>query len=108
MRSSRCCTDDTRCHRLAAVKNFDVNPLRRHAEGCERRFHLSHEASRPADIDIRLPWYADLVEDRLRQVTGSVEILAHLVARARPAVTNMTAAARESEHKAGDFGSEWV
>src|SRR5437879_13833772 len=108
MRSSRRCADDTRGHRLAAVEDFDVNPLRRHAQACEGHFHLCHEASRPAEVDIRLPWDTDLVENRLRQVTGSVEILTHLVARARPAVTNITAAAREREHEAADFGGKWM
>ncbi len=108
MRSSRRCADDTRSHRLAAVKDFDVNPFGRHAEGCERLFHVCHEASRPAEVDIRLWWDADLVEDRSRQVTGSIEILSHLVARVRPAVTNIAAAVREHRHEAADFGGEWM
>ena len=45
---------------------------------------------------------------RLRQMTGSIEILAQLIARARPAVTNIPAAVGESEHKAADFGGEWM
>src|SRR5947209_11698120 len=102
MRSSRRCADDTRGHRLAAVEDFDVNPLRRHAQACEGHFHLCHEASRPAEVDIRLSWDADLVEDRSRQVTGSVEILTHLVARARPSVKNKAANVRESKHEAAD------
>src|SRR5271169_1854614 len=89
--------DDTRSHRLAAVEDFDVNPLRRYARGCECLFHVCHKASRPAEIDVRLSRDADLVEDRSRQVTGGVEILAHLVARARPAVTNIPAAVGERE-----------
>src|SRR5262249_37297676 len=108
MRSSRRCADDARSDRLAAVEEFDVNPLRRHTQGCERLFHIRHEAGRPAEIDIRFPWDADLVEDRSRQVTGSVEILTHLVARARPAVTNIAAAARELEHEVADFCGEWM
>ena len=32
MRSSRRCADDARRHRLAAVEDLDVNPLRRHAQ----------------------------------------------------------------------------
>src|SRR5262245_28467012 len=106
MRSSRRCADDAGSDRLAAVEEFDVNTLRRHAQGCERLFHIRHEASRPAEIDVRFPWDADLVEDRLRQMTGGVEILAHLVARVRPAVTNIAAAARELEHEAADFCGE--
>src|SRR5206468_4891850 len=61
-----------------------------------------------AEVDIRLSWDADLVEDRSRQVTGSLEILTHLVARVRPAVTNIAAAVREREHEAPDFGGEWM
>src|SRR5262249_43766631 len=99
MWSSRRCADDTRSHRLAAVEDFDMNPLRRYVQGCKRLFHVCHEASRPAEIDIRLWRDADLVEDRSRQVTGSVETLAHLVARARPAVTNIAAAVGERGHE---------
>jgi hypothetical protein len=51
---------------------------------------------------------ADLVEDRSRQVTGSVKILTHLVARVGPAVTKKAAAVREREHEAADFGGEWM
>src|SRR5262245_27060271 len=108
MRSSRSCADDTRGHRLATVEDFDVNPLGRHTEGCERLFHFCHEASRPAEVDIRFQWYADLVEDRSREVTGSVEILAHLVARARPAVTNIAAALGEREQETADFRGKWM
>jgi hypothetical protein len=79
MRSSRRCSDDTGSHRLAAVEDFDVNPLRRHAQGCERRFYVCHEASRPTEVDSRPSGDADLVEDRSRQVTGSVEILTPLL-----------------------------
>ena len=53
MRSSRRCADDTGRQRLAAVEDFRVNPLRRHAQGCERLFHIRHEASRPAEVDVR-------------------------------------------------------
>src|SRR5262245_20950490 len=106
MRGSCRCADDTRGHRLAAVENFDVNPLRGETEGCERPFHPCHEASRPAEVDIRLALDADLVEDRPRQVTGSVEILTLRVPRARPAVTNIAATVREAVHEAADFGGE--
>src|SRR5205814_557101 len=82
--------------------------LWRYAQGCERLFHVCHETHRPAEIDIRLLWDADLVEDRSRQVTGSVEILTHLVVRARPAVTNIAAAVRERGHEAAHFGGEWM
>ena len=80
--------------------------MARHAQGCERLFHVCYEASRPAEVDIRLSWDADLFEDRSRQVSGSVETLTHLVARARPAVTNEAAAVREREHEAANFGGE--
>src|SRR5258708_13168084 len=107
MWSSRRCADDTRSHRLAAIEDFDMNPLRRHVQGCERLVHVCHEASRPAEVDIRLSRDADLVEDRSREVTGSVEILAHLVARARPAATTIPAAVADPEHEAADFGGKW-
>jgi len=51
---------------------------------------------------------ADVVEDRSREVTRGVEILTHLVARARSAVTHIGAAVREREHEAADFGGEWM
>src|SRR5467141_3629908 len=106
MRNSRRCADDAWSHRLAAVEDFDVNPLRSNAQRCERLFHVCHEAIRPAEIDIRFSWNAGLVEDRSRQVTGRVKILAHLVARAGPAVTNVAAAVREREHEAANFVGE--
>src|SRR4029077_18546058 len=108
MWSSRRCADDTRSHRLAAIEDLDMNPLRRHVYGCERLLHVYHEASRPAEVDIRLAWDADLVEDRSRQVTGGVEILAHLVVRARPAVTHIAAAVGKCGHEAAHFGGEWM
>src|SRR6266850_5607870 len=106
MRGSRRRADDTRGHRLAAVEHFDVNPLRRHTQGCERLFHLGHEASRPAEVYIRVSWDADLIEDRPRQVSRSVETLTELVPRGRPAVANIAAAVRERGHDAADFGGE--
>ena len=108
MRSSRRRADDTGSHRLAAVENLDVNPLRRHAHGCECLLHVCHEASRPAEVDIRLSRDADLVEHRSRQVTGRVEILAHPVVRARPAVADIAAAVGERGHEAADLGGEWM
>src|SRR5882762_5930997 len=108
MRSSCRRADDTRRHRLAAVEEFDGNSLRRYAQHCERLFHVSHEANRPAEVDIGFAWDADRVENGSRQVTGAVEILSHLVVRARPAVRNMAAAVREREHQAADLGGEWM
>src|SRR5262245_47105545 len=108
MRSSRRCADDTGCYRLAAAEDFDVNPLRRHAQSGHRFFHVRHKASRPAEIDIRLPWEADLFEDGSRQMACSVEIFTDVVARVRPAVTNIAAAARKREHEATDFSDEWM
>src|SRR6516164_3458308 len=92
MWSSRRCADDTGRHRLATVEDFDMNPLRRNVQGSERLFHVCHEASRPAKVDIRPSRDTDFVEDRSRQVTGGVEIVTHLVVRARPAVANIAAA----------------
>src|SRR5207244_12409668 len=95
MRGSRRCADDTRGHRLAAVEHFDVNPLRRHTQGCERLLHRGHEASRPAEVHIPVSWDADLIEDRPRQVPGSVEILSELVPRGRTALAELAAAVSE-------------
>src|SRR4029077_7072863 len=89
-------------------EEFDVNPPRRHAHAEKRLFHVCHEAGGAAEVEIRLPWDADVVQDRSRQVTGTVEILAYPVARVRPAVTNIAAAMRERRHKAADFGGEWM
>jgi hypothetical protein len=61
------------------------------ALSCEHLFHLCHEASRPVEVDIRLSWDAEFAKDSSGQVAGSVEILTHLVARARRAVTNIGA-----------------
>ena len=85
-----------------------MNPLRRHVQGRKRLFHLCHETNRPAEVDTRLSRDADLVEDRSRQVTGSVEILAQLIARVRPAITNIAAAVGERGHDAADFGGKWM
>src|SRR5262249_21835820 len=108
MRSSRDRADDTGGHRLAAVEDFDVNPLRRHTQGCKRLFHVRHEASRTAEIDIRLSRKADLFECRPRQMTSSIEVLADLVVRTRLAVTNIAATASEGDHELADFDSEWM
>src|SRR5438876_6314901 len=106
MWTSRHCADYARCHRLAAVENFDVNLLRRHAHSRECLFHVCHEPSRPAEVDIRISWDADLIENRSRQVTASVEVLTHPVIQSRLAVTNMAAAVRERTHEAADFIGE--
>ena len=72
--------DDARGPRLAAIEDFSMNPFRRHIQTGERLFHVCHEARRPADVNICLLRDADLVEDRSRQVTDRVEILADLIA----------------------------
>src|SRR4029077_9032948 len=100
MRGSRRCAHDARIHRLAAIENFDVNPLWRYAKSCERLFHVCHETMWPAEIGIRISRDADLVEHRSRNVTRSVEILTALCARVRPAVTNKSAGVREREYQA--------
>src|SRR4030095_5988445 len=102
MRRSRRGADDPGRHRLAAVEELDVYPLWRHAQGGERLLHLSHEARRPADVDIRISWHTDPVEDRSRQVPSRLEILRHRVVRAWPAVTDIAAAVREREQEAAD------
>jgi len=90
----------TRCH-----EDFDMNPLRRHVQGRERIFHVCHEAIWAAEIDIRLSRDADLLQDRSRQVTGRLEILAHLI---WPAIANIAAAVGEREHEVADFGCKWM
>jgi hypothetical protein len=52
-----------------------VNLLRLRAQNCERLFHLCLEASGPADVDLGVWRDAGFVENRSREVTGSVEIL---------------------------------
>src|SRR5215471_8731764 len=108
MRRSCHCADHSRSHRLAAVEEFDVNALRRDAEGYERVFHVCHESSRTTEVHVGLLREADLVEDRSREATGSVEIFTHLVARTRPAVANIAASVSECEHEAADFGGKWM
>jgi hypothetical protein len=39
-------------------------------------------------------------------MTGSIEILAHFVARSRSAVTNKSAAVGKCKHKTANFGGE--
>src|SRR6516164_6472371 len=83
-----------------------MNPSRRHAHVGKRLLHIRQKASRPAEVDVRPPRDGDLVEDRSRQVTDAVEIVTHLVARARSAVANIATAARKGRHEAADFGRE--
>src|ERR1041385_8175647 len=108
MRSSRNGADYTRSHRLAAVEQFDVNPLQSYARSCQRFFHIFHEASRPANVHLRLSWNTDHVEDRSRQVADGVEILTHCVVRVRSAVANIAAAVSERQHEAVNFHGEWM
>src|SRR5215472_13237866 len=54
VRNSRCSANDTRGHRLTSVEDLDVKPFRCYAEGCEALLHVSHEASRPAKVDVRV------------------------------------------------------
>ena len=103
MRNPRNCGGDTRRHRLAAVEDLDVNTLGRDAEGRQGRFHVGHEASRSAEVDVRLWWNAGLAENRSRKVTRTVEMLTQFVERAGPAVANEAAAAREGEHQLANF-----
>src|SRR5262249_8911793 len=70
--------------------------------------HFRHEATWPAQVDIRLTRHADFVEDRSRQMTCSIEILAGLVERAWLAVTDIAPTVRERKHKAANFAREWV
>src|SRR5262249_22694526 len=67
-----------------------------------------HKASRPAEVDIRLSRNTDSVQNRSRQVTGSVEVFTYLVKRARPAIANIAAATRKREYQAADLHGEWM
>src|SRR4029450_5583363 len=74
----------------------------------EHFLHLRHEGRRSAEVDISLPWQADLVEDRARQMTGGVEILALLIVRAWPAVADIAAAAGTREHEMPHFSGDRI
>src|SRR5262245_47031426 len=106
MRSSRRCAHHARGHRLATVENLNVNPVRRHTHGRERLSHVRHEPIWSTQINIRVAGYADGVEDCSRQMTGSIEVFTHLVARARPAVTDIAPSIRECTHEILDLDSE--
>src|SRR5262245_42860295 len=54
MRTSARCADDTWSHRLAAVEDFDMNPLRPDAERREHFFHVGHKAIRTTEVDLRI------------------------------------------------------
>jgi len=83
-----------------------MNPLPRHARRGKRHFHICHEASRPAQVDISVAWNADLVQDGLRQMTLGVEILALLVERIRLAIADVATTVRERLHEPADFDTE--
>ncbi len=83
-----------------------MNPPGRQTERCERLFHVRHETSRPAEVDIRLMRDADVLEGRLRQTARSIEILAQLVAGIRSAVADEAAALGEGKHQAAYFMRE--
>src|SRR6516165_1438340 len=106
MRRSRCRTDDTRRHCLAAVEDFDMNSRRNHSKSQERLLHVCHEAVWPAEVNIGLSWKTDFIEHHLRQVTDGVKASAYFVARVGPAIGNVAAAVRERAHEAPSFGGE--
>src|SRR5262252_7093301 len=85
-----------------------MNALRSDAERRERLFHIGHEAVRSAEVDIGFSWQAERSQHRARQVTDRVIILAQCVTRVGPAVTNVAAASRESQHEAANFCGEGV
>src|SRR5262249_17935712 len=103
---SPCGADDAGRHRLAAVKELDTYPLLLHAYGGERGLHVFHEVCWPADVDVRVSWHTNGVEDRSRQVPCRLEIPSHLVVRAWPAVAHIAVAVREREHEATDFSGK--
>jgi hypothetical protein len=74
----------------------------RASQGCERLFHVCHEAGRAAKIDIRSCGKPTCSKPDLDKITGS--FIAHF-GRADPACRNKIAAtAREGEHEVADFG----
>src|SRR6516162_3858339 len=106
MRSSHRCADDARSHRLAAIEDFYANSLSRHAHRLEHLFHVCHEPVRPTEINVAVARDAGCIENRLRQVTRSVEILSHLVVRTRRAVANIAAPMSQRRHQATNFGGK--
>src|SRR4030095_13345775 len=106
MWSSRLGTCDTGGRRFATIEDLNVNPLRCHTHGRERFGHVRHEATWPTQVDIRLAWYADFVEDRSRQMTGSIAIPTYLVACRRFAIADIAPSMRERKHEVADFARE--
>lgn len=78
LRQVRSCRRRTRYARgpgLAAVKDLDVDPLPRHAQLGKYLFHLGHKTRWPTEVNIRILRHANTLENRLRQVPRSIEIL---------------------------------
>src|SRR5215472_12549733 len=84
----------------------NVTSPRFHAHFREHSGHVCHEAIRATEVDIRITRNTDFFEDGSRQIAGSVEVLAHLVLRAGPAIANKTASVGKRAHSAADFCSE--
>ena len=85
-----------------------MNPFRRETQRRECFFHVGHEATRPAEVDVSVLRDADSIERGSRQMTGCVEILDLPVARARPAVADIAPAVRECEDQPADLRGEWM
>src|SRR5262249_8629906 len=100
--------DNSGGHRLTAVEDFDVDPLRRHTHGRERLGHFRHEATWPTQVDFRLTRHAGFVESGSRQMTGTIEILAHPLVQSWLAVTHVIASVRKRAHEVADFSGKRV
>lgn len=108
MGSSWDCADDPGHQWLAAIEDFDMNPIRHYAERCKRLLHVRHETGRPTEVDVRVGRDADVVQCRLRKSAWSIEIFAEPVARSRFAVADKAAAPGKAMHEAADFAGKWM
>ena len=99
-------SDDAGRHRLATAEDFSTNPTWRDANTCKRVFHLRHESSRPAQVDIGLRRDTEFFENGSRQTTGSVEVPTALVARVGAAVTDIAPAVSEPAQQTAHFCTE--
>src|SRR5262249_39028775 len=107
MRSLCCSGDDTGRQRLAAVEQFDVNASWRDAEGCKSRLHVGHEVSRTAEVNVGVVLNGGLLENRLRQMTFSVEV-ARLIVLAGLAETDVATSIWQSGEQSTNFCGKWM
>src|SRR6476469_8155718 len=108
MWSARNRADDTGGHRLAAVEDLRMDPLRCRANRLQHLFHVRHETIRPAEIDVCICRKANPGQDRSRQMSCHIEILTQPLLRVGPAMADIAAGIRKCEHQAADFRGEWM